>query len=91
MNEICKNCGKTRTEHLETVGSDDETYVVCPDILDDTFTPSGRVSVPKEFIEAVRELCDSAPVDDYAHRVMVLCSQLATVRSMLDQMEGGAK
>jgi len=88
MNEICKNCGKTRTEHLETVGSDDETYVVCPDILDDTFTPSGRVSVPVEFIEMVRSLAwgigaSSAGIDEI-HR-----SRARTLRAMLDQMEGG--
>jgi len=47
------------------------------------------VLVPASFIDKVRSLCENAPVDEYAHRVMVLYTDLAAVREALAEIDKG--
>jgi len=51
-NEICANCLRTESAH------DREGGCYGAECVGQCYTPSGRVSVPKDFVEAVRELCD---------------------------------
>jgi hypothetical protein len=96
MNEACKNCGEPREEHGRTgwclhpmkwhETEDGTTDKESPEgLAHDVFTPSGRVSVPVEFIEAVREFfTDPASVSEYEKRIK-------KIKAMLEQMEGGGK
>ena len=51
MNEICKNCGGEKRHHHFIEGD-----IKCVFTTEGEFEPSGRVSVPVEFVEAVRKL-----------------------------------
>jgi hypothetical protein len=83
MNEICKNCGREKSSH----DSND-----CPGMFKMFFKPSGRVSVPVEFIEAVRGIVN--PKKCVCEPYTKCCYHVETyekLRAMLDQMEGGGK
>ena len=81
MNKICKNCGKEKSNHVKIRG--DEYW--CHDMYN--FTPSGRVSVPMEFIEAVRGMVQV--INDPKSKFAALCDAVEKVTAMLDQMEEG--
>jgi hypothetical protein len=82
MNDICYMCNKTKRDH-EDGPLGEKLY--CGGANSSLFTPSGRVSVPVEFIEAVREFfTDPVSVSAYEKRIK-------KIKAMLDQMEGGGK
>jgi hypothetical protein len=85
-NEICFACGKTKQHHPGVA-------LRCPLLPIGTsfFTPSGRVSVPKELIEAVRELMEKHDAMTSKPNVVTIADYEQvrfTMRAMLDQIGG---
>lgn len=52
MNEICNHCGKEKKEHVKTYAH--KLNCIYNPSKAISFSPSGRVSVSVEFVEAVR-------------------------------------
>jgi len=74
-NEICANCGMLYKAHCCEDGKQ--------------FKPSGNVSVPAAFLEAVRELL--RVINDPGSKFAELCDAVEKVTAMLDQIKGGEK
>lgn len=89
MNVICKNCGATKDKHFH---ENNKVYCLINAMI---FESSGLITVPIEFVEAVRDFIEVADVsvkrlkrfDDRAEytatRIELLCE--------LDQIDGKEK
>jgi hypothetical protein len=85
MEEICKNCEMRKIHHLKS-----SVGLRCP-VGSTNFVPSGRVSVPVGFIDAVRGIVN--PKKCVCEPYTKCCYHVETyekLRSMLDKIEGGA-
>ena len=80
QNEICL-CGYPLAEHEDEDGNEGKG----------DFCPGPGTFFPAVLLEAVRDLCEGSPVDNYASRVMVSNARLYKIRAMLNQIKGGEK
>jgi len=91
MKEICANCGKPKSEHhgrrmtVHPYGWE----LACTVNGIDHFTPRETVSVPKDFVEAARNLVTK--IEGFKGRYEIYCSdfypETGAVRIMLDQID----
>ena len=87
INEICTNCEHSFKEH-EPEG---DGAFWCPDREDSFFVPSGRVSVPTDFVTAVRKLLHILDTNKIGFPGGEIGNAIAMVRAKLMQYEDDAK